>query len=297
MATIGIIATASRPLGKYFRDGIEKLTGLGFTIIDFTESKRNKITDKSRVNSLMQAAADPRVDLILAVRGGYGTLRILHKIDYAQIAKSKKIIVGFSDLTALSLALYHKRKMVTFCGPMLSTSFFKGMPALTLKSFLDHVTGVLHEGSTINLSELGAKCYRAGKISGRLMGGNMAVMSRLIGTEYLPDLKDCILYLEDVDENRGRLENIFMHYRLAGVFDKIGGLMLGQFSNCFRGSKKVQLAKLVEFVDDMLGDYKFPIIYNLPFGHEDKNMTLPVGISADLNTKTGKLKYLESPVR
>ena len=296
-ATIGIIATASKPHMGYFHDGLEKIHSLGFKTIDFIQAARKQINDQIRLESLMQAVYDTQVDIVMAVRGGYGTLRILDKIDYDLIAKSRKIIIGFSDLTALSLALYKKKRMVTFCGPMMASSFYKGMPVLTQKSFIEHATGALGQDSIINLSEIGGISYRRGKAQGRLLGGNMAVMARLIGSEYMPDLRNCILFLEDIDEHPGRLENIFMQYKLSGIFDKICGLILGQFSDCFKGSHKSQQAKLLSLLDDMLIDYKFPVVYNLPFGHEDKNMTLPVGIKVELNSGTGKLKYLESPVR
>lgn len=294
---IGIVATGSKPPLKRLQDGIAKLNKLGFTTIDYTNFTGGHFTDNHRLKSLNRAFSNPRVDIVMAVRGGYGNLRIVDKIDYDLIAESKKILIGFSDLTALSIALFTRKKMLTFSGPMVVTNFFNGMPSLTRLSFMSHINGSLSSGYTIDLKNLGGINYRRGSVQGRLLGGNMAILSRLIGTQYCPDFKNSILFLEDVDEHPRRLENMFMHYRMAGIFDKINGLILGKFTDCFKGKPKIQPEKVKALLDDTLAGYKFPLIYNLPFGHEDKIITLPVGLKVELNTNKSTLTYLESPVK
>ena len=229
-------------------------------------------------------------------RGGYGSLRILDKIDYRLVNKSRKIMVGFSDFTAISLAVFKKTKLITFSGPMLKTHFAGPVSGLTRESFNDNIHGFIRAGETVNLKQIGGKMLKRGSAPGFLLGGNLSVLCRLIGTEYLPDFTDAILFIEDVDEHAGRLDNAFAQLRNCGILNKVGGVLAGQFSNCFKGSKARQLSEIKALLKDYTDDLNIPVMYDLPFGHENKIITMPVGLPVRLDSAKGKLTYLETPV-
>jgi muramoyltetrapeptide carboxypeptidase len=293
---IGIIATGSKPPKKNLNAGILKLVKLGFTIKDYTSKIGKTINDKSRLGSIYGAFSDPEVDIVMAARGGYGTLRILDKINYDLIGKSRKILIGFSDITALSMAIYRKTKLVTFSGPMIITHFAWPMYKFTKDSFLRNIRGEYVDNTSFEFKDLGGAVLKKGVADGILLGGNLAVFLRMIGSEFLPNLKGTILFIEDVTEHIGRLDNMFAQARLSGVFDKISGLIIGQFSECFKGTRKKQQESLKLLLDDYLADLRIPIVYNMPIGHEDKIMTLPIGIPVKLDTVKRQLVFKRNPV-
>ncbi len=293
---IAVIAPCSSPTMTEVRTGIAKLQKLGYQAVDYVGKMYEEESDEKRLASLNSGLDDPDAGILLAARGGYGMLRILDKLDYEKIKRNRKIICGFSDMTALSLAVYKKTGLITLSGPMLRTHFGKKTSALTRKSFTDHIGGDYRKGSKVNLNKLSARIIRGGIAEGILLGGNLSVLSRMIGSKYLPDLKDSILFVEDVDEHPGRLENMLSQLRLSGILSKIRGFIGGQFSGCMTGKKQDQLNSIKTVLHDYLYDYRIPTICNLPFGHENKIITLPVGLRVSLDISHGSLVYLEDVV-
>ncbi len=295
-AKIGIAAVSSLPSKKDISSGMKKLRGMKYDVVDFTKVLKKNITDLQRMEILHRALSDKSVEVIVMARGGYGALRILDKLDYRLIRKSRKIMVGFSDFTAISLAVFKKTKLITFSGPMLKTHFAGALPKLTKESFRDNIHGFIRKEESVNLRKIGGKMLKRGSAPGFLLGGNLSVLCRLIGTEYLPDFTDAMLFVEDVDEHVGRLDNAFAQLKNCGLLNKVGGILAGQFTNCYKGSKAKQLTEIRAMLKDYTDDLNIPVMYDLPFGHENNLMTIPVGLPVRLDSGKGKLTYLETPV-
>jgi muramoyltetrapeptide carboxypeptidase len=295
-ATIGIAAVSSMPAKKDVSQGIKNLRKMGYNVVDFTKTLKKNISDLQRIQILHRALSDKSVEVIVMARGGYGGLRVLDKIDYRLISRSRKIMVGFSDFTAVSLAIFKKTKLITFSGPMLRTHFAGTLSKLTRESFRDNIHGFIRKEESIDLKKLGGKTLMKGSAPGFLLGGNLAVLCHLIGTEYLPDFTDAILFIEDVDEHAGRLGNALAQLRNSGLLKKVGGILAGQFTNCFKGSKTRQLSEIRALLKDYTDDLNIPVMYDIPFGHESKIITMPVGLPVRLDSDKGKLTYLETPV-
>lgn len=293
---IGIIATGSVPKRGDLKLGIQKLRRLGFEVKDFTSHINKKINDHERIRNFHAALRDKSIDILLEARGGYGNLRILDLIDYSLVRKSRKIIMGFSDITALSLAIYEKTGLVTFSGPMIQTNFADRLPRLTRESFLNNIHGKYGKGTELGLKELGGLVLRRATDEGVLLGGNMTVLCRLAGSEYIPDFTNAILFIEDIDEHYWRLDNMFAQLKLCGILEQLSGIIVGQFSDSFKGSKQKKLQTVRNLLADHLRDLEIPIVYNMPFGHESSIMTLPIGLPVRLDTRKGTLTYLENPV-
>jgi muramoyltetrapeptide carboxypeptidase len=295
---IGLITPGSKPVKSRLQRGIANLKKIGFEISMPSGSKTyaKRFGDNERLKSITWAFSNPEIDLVMASRGGYGTLRILDKIDYSMIRKSRKMLIGYSDITALSLAIFRRTGMITFSGPMAASHFSKPLSKLTRQSFLGTIKGDYWKDTIFDLKSLGAKTLIKGIAEGRLVGGNLSVLTRLIGTQFLPDLKNAILFLEDIDEHAGRLDNMFAQLRLSGALHKICAVIFGHFRCCFPGTVTKQALVLAKLLKDYLKNANIPVIYNLPFGHVREILTLPIGLPVRLNTAKGKLTYLENPV-
>ncbi len=295
---IGLIMPGSKPVKSLLQKGIVNLKKIGFEISTppGSETYAKKFGDNERLKSISWAFSNPDIDLVMAARGGYGSLRILDQIDYSMIRKSRKILIGYSDITALSLAIFKQTGLITFSGPMAITHFSKPLSKLTRQSFQNTINGGYHKGTIFDLKALGAKTLIKGRAEGRLVGGNLSVLTKLIGTQYLPDLKNAILFLEDIDEHAGRLVNMFAQLRLSGALHKISAVIFGHFRGCFPGSAAKQMLQLAKLLKDYLKNANIPAIYNLPFGHVRGILTLPLGLPVSLDAATGTLTYLENPV-
>jgi muramoyltetrapeptide carboxypeptidase len=295
---IGLITPGSKPIKSQLGKGIANLKKLGFEISEAPGSKTyaKRFGDSERLKSITWAFSKPYIDLVMATRGGYGSLRILDKIDYNMIRRSQKILIGYSDLTALSLAILKQTGMITFAGPMAASHFSKPLSKITRQSFLNTINGDYHKGTRFDLKSMGAKTINKGFAEGRLVGGNLTILTRMIGSQYLPDMKNAILFLEDIDEHAGRLDNMFAQLRLSGILHKISAVIFGQYRDCFPGSTTKQTRQLAKLAKDYLQELNIPALYDLPFGHVRRILTLPIGLPVSLDAARGTLTYLENPV-
>lgn len=293
---IGIIATGSIPKRADLKVGTQKLRKMGFEVKDFTSNIKKKINDHERIRNFHAALRDESIDVLLEARGGYGNLRILDLIDYSLVRKARKIIMGFSDISALSLAIYRKTGLVSLSGPMIQTNFADRLPRLTRESFLNNIYGNYGKDTTFDLKDLGGLVLRRSVEEGILLGGNLSIICRMAGSDYLPDFTNAILFIEDVDESYWRLDNMFAQLELCGILEQVSGIIVGQFSNCFKGNKQKRLHTAKNLLADHMRDLEIPIVYNMPFGHESRIITLPIGLPVRLDTRKGTLTYLENPV-
>jgi len=268
--TIGVCAPSGVFDHKLFIRGITALESMGFNIhipYEIYAKKRYMAGDervRARViNALFQ---NREVDGIICARGGFGALRTLDYIDYDLIKENPKIFVGFSDITALLVAISERSLIQVLHGPVVTTlanAHLKTLEALYKEltspyTFYDisinDLPSIMHYGSDIVLSHGAEKILRGGRASGRLTGGNLATLCHLIGTRFQPDLNGTILFLEDVGEPPYKIDRMLTHMRLAGVLDGVKGVILGSFEGC--NIKKCNEKHRAESVGETLDSYK-----------------------------------------
>jgi muramoyltetrapeptide carboxypeptidase len=243
-------------------------------------------TDFERAQDLHQVFARPDIHLVMAARGGYGLTRLLPSLDLEAMAASRKMLVGFSDITALHLALLAKTGLVSFAGPMACPDFghhqrsewhpvhFEQMLQTTT-----HTTMPIKMPFTACDGENGELLRRqvGTGIDGTLWGGNLSVMAHLVGTPYMPKIEGGILFLEDVNEEPYVIERMLMQLIHAGILERQRAVLLGQFNRCEPTSRSATNYTLTRVVDFLKGWLQIPVLQNLPFGHVRDKITLPVG--------------------
>ena len=231
------------------------------------------------------AIHDMRTRAIVCTRGGYGALRILDRINYQSARDQLKVVVGFSDATALHMALYQKAGWRGLSGPLV-VGLAECKPAI-FQSFLDQLRGAL--APPVALTGI-----RSGKVTGALLGGNLATIVRMVGTPYLPSFEGAILVVEDVGEAPYRIDALFAQLRLAGILDTLGGAVLGAFTGWeLRGSWTGITPD--DIIADYFGNAPYPVATGLPYGHFADRMVLPIGVTTTLEV-TGQEATL-TPLR
>jgi muramoyltetrapeptide carboxypeptidase len=234
--------------------------------------------DDSRRSDLNTFAADDSIDAIWCIRGGYGATRLLNRLDYTAWRERPRALIGYSDITALHAAIGTRAELVTFHGPTARAH----LTEFTRSSLCSAVTG----GATV-LSAPDALTLRAGRASGRLAGGNLAVLTALCGTPFAARLDGAILVLEDVNEAVYRLDRMLTQLRLTGALDRIVGIAFGHFTDIpdDQSNEARSLDDLLAEVADQCG---VPCVARIPLGHIDDQWTLPLGRTAvlDADAKT-----------
>lgn len=253
-------------------------------------------TDDERAEDFNAMIRDPGIKAIFALRGGYGTPRILAQISYRALARQPKIISGFSDITALQLAIYRKCRLVTFSGPMPAVEFWKNPDPFTEENFWRLLTSNKTVGELSNPLEERFDLLKAGKARGVLLGGNLALVTSTLGTLFMPSLKSAILVLEEVDEFPYRVDRMLAQLRNAGMLAALNGLLLGRFTNC----EPKDPAKPHLSTDFVLKEYAAmvdgPVLGNLLYGHVPKKLSIPFGLAAQIDTTRRKIRVAESAV-
>jgi muramoyltetrapeptide carboxypeptidase len=255
--------------------------------------------DEDRAADLNAMFADPEVSAVHCVRGGWGAARLLPLLDWPTIAKHPKILVGYSDITALLLAFYAKTGLVTFHGPV---------GASTWNAFnLDWMKRVMWNGEAAvfaNVKEPDdtlvpvrnrTRVITPGKARGRLLGGNLTVFTTIIGSGYLPDFQDCILFLEDVEEAPYSLDRMFTQLKLAGILGQARGVVWGTCDGCSPGEGFGSLT-IPDVLDDHVKALGVPAYSGAMIGHVDRQFTLPLGVQVELDADAGTITMLESAV-
>ena len=294
-ATFGLVATASPPLvPPMISEIVDRLRAHGFRIKPGANLEKREGylagTDQERADDLQAAFADPEVDAVLALRGGYGSIRLLPMLDYAAIRAARKPFIGYSDNTALHLALHKEAGLVTFHGPNASEAFLPGneinfLYTLFRPEWLRQPTDLFFR--------VAAAGYRTrtlvpGKVSGPLLGGNMTCLMRLVGTPYEPDFRGAILFLEDTGEKAYRVDGMFTHLRLAGILDQIAGLVLGKFDHC-EETERWRIEGCLKREAERIG---VPCVADAPIGHMPEQIVVPHGARAELDAAEGSLKII-----
>lgn len=255
--------------------------------------------DEDRAADLNALFLDPEVKAIHCIRGGWGAARLLPLLDFEAIARHPKALIGYSDITALLLSLHAKTGLVTFHGPNAASEW-----NATNVSWLQRVLWQGEQASFENPRDAGVllapvrhrtRVLTPGKAQGKLLGGNLTVLTALLGTPYLPDFSGAILFLEDIDEAPYRIDRMLVQLKLAGVLGQLSGFVWGNCTRCGPGEGFGSLT-----IPDVLADHIVPL--GIPaysgamFGHISEQFTLPVGVKVELDASLGRLRMLEPAV-
>jgi muramoyltetrapeptide carboxypeptidase len=238
--------------------------------------------------------ADRRVKAIVAVRGGYGTPRLLSGLKYRLVALNPKILVGYSDMTALQLALWKKCRLVTFHGPMAGVEMANKIDPFTEEMFWRIVTSATSMGEVALRST--PTRLTPGRSTGRLLGGNLSMLVSLLGTRFFPEMSDAVLFLEEIGEEPYRVDRMLTQLRNAGVISTCRGIVAGQFTDCVPKDPTKPSLSVDELLLQTARLTTRPVLSNLPFGHVPSKMTLPVGLRVRVDADACSVTYLESAV-
>ena len=238
-------------------------------------------TDEGRLAQLHAAVADPDVQLIIALRGAYGMTRLLPDIDFEAIAASGKIVVGFSDVTALQMGLLAKTGALSYAGPMIAGDFgARETDPVTIDQFWRCLAGPTH---TIREQAAGNPEL---EVCGTVWGGNLAMIVSLLGTPYFPRVEGGILYVEDINEHPYRVERMLLQLQQAGVLDQQRAVILGDFSG-YRLSPQDNGYDFDTMLAYLRATLQVPVLTGLSFGHIQRRVTIPFGAQGRLVSNAG----------
>jgi muramoyltetrapeptide carboxypeptidase len=305
--TVGIVSPASATFNsidvQIARESLEAL-GLRVRMGEHLLARHGYLggEDKARADDINAFFADPTVAAVHPIRGGWGSSRVLPYLDYDLIRRNPKIILGYSDITALLLAIHAKTGLVTFHGPIalgrwdtFSVDYyrrvlFNGEPVL-MENLRE-----LSDRNSLTPIEYRAQTITPGKARGRLLGGNLTVLTTIIGSPYLPDWDGCIFFCEDVHEDLYRIDRMLTQLKLAGVLDRIKGFVFGSCAECSPGEGFASLT-LEEIFADHIKPLGIPAWSGAMIGHQMPQWTIPEGIEAEIDATVGSIKLLSSGVR
>lgn len=295
--TIAVISPAAPSTAESLEQGIAYLSALGYKPKLMPHAKASRYylagTDADRLSDLHAAFADPEIRGVLSARGGYGCMRLLPNVDWELIQANPKVFIGFSDLTTLLLPIFERTGLVCFHGPMLTSNLIEG-DTYSQESLWQQVTGQVSYPFTVqNLSQY--ECFHPGTATGRLIGGNLSLLTALCGTPYQPDTRGALLFIEDWHERYYTLDRQFTQLKLAGMFDDLAGLILCDFTEIEETDRWADYP-LKALLKDLTATLQVPTGWGLSVGHGDQSATLPVGTSARFEASSGRLEILSAPV-
>ncbi len=303
--TIGLITPGSYIDDDGLQKAITNLEGLGFQVklAKNIRAEQGFVagTDAQRLADLHSLFADKQVAGIWCARGGYGCGRLLPTIDYPLIKKNPKVLVGFSDITALLQGIYKETGLVGFHGPVGSSDFTDYTKEYLTKVLIEPTDKLPIALSKENL-ELAktdkvfqTATIRGGLATGKLVGGNLSLLAPLAGTKYQPNIKGKLLFIEEIGESPYRIDRMLTQLRQSYPLKAAAGIILGVFRGCEmkEGSRSLSL---METLTDRLGDLNIPVFYGAAIGHIGDNLTLPIGAKASLDADKGLITLLENGV-
>lgn len=290
MKTVGLFnpsSPSSKPVDLPCIEGWFKAHGFRVVLAPHALDKERFLAgkDADRAQDFNNFVKDPDIDMLVALKGGYGSPRLLDQIDYEAAKQNKKPLMGFSDTTGLQLALWAKAGWSSFTGLSPARDITPaGLDALIEEGFVKRIKG---ESLIYPLSVL-----YPGAAEGTVIGGTLALIETLIGTPYQPDFKDTILFIEDVREEPYKVDRMLTHLRLAGVFDVIKGLIWGDFFECLSADPNDGTIEevLLDTSAQIHRRHSIPILMGLPYGHAVSRTVLPIGISGVLSAAEGTLR-------
>jgi len=303
--TVGLVAPAS-PTGEDERTrfAVDIVRSFGFAVKEgrhlYSRDQYLAGTDQERAGDLMAMFADPDVDAIFCLRGGYGASRILPLLDYEVIRRNPKALIGYSDITALLNAIFRNTGLIGFHGPVANQLFtdytlgefrkvlFEPSAPTVIGAAPPFETGPgrVEEKNRVTV-------FRGGKARGRLVGGNLSLVTHLLGTPFEPDFRDRILVLEDVAESPYRIDRMLTQLWLAGRLQTVAGIAFGKFTEA--GSSGPSFS-VEEVIAQRCAQLQVPVVRGLMIGHVEDQTVVPIGALAELDGDTGTLRLLEDAV-
>jgi muramoyltetrapeptide carboxypeptidase len=240
-------------------------------------------SDADRLKDINAAFASDEIDAIWCVRGGYGSMRLLADLDYPALRRRRKPVIGFSDLTALHSAIHRKCGLVTFHGPTARARLTPFSRASLHSALIEHrdSCGVVENGRVL----------RSGRAKGRIIGGNLALVTALLGTPFAPNFAGAILIVEDVGEAVYRIDRMLRHLILAGALQQCVAMIAGDFRPP-KGEKSTDNRSLDDVLAEAAARAGIPCLAGAPFGHITDQWTIPLGAVAELDTDSRSLRVL-----
>jgi muramoyltetrapeptide carboxypeptidase len=244
-------------------------------------------SDQERADEFNRLWSDPGIKALIAVRGGYGCMRMLDLIDMKQIQSNPKILIGFSDLTVLLTVIHKRTGLVTYHGPVVTT--LAGIDKQSQASFFNVLNGKIPD--MINHPKV--TILKEGNAEGLLLGGNLTTLVHMIDTPYELSWDNKILFIEDTGESPYRLDRLLTHLSLSGRLQKIKGLILGTFSDDARKENGAMQRAVHKRILELFEGCDVPVWANFPVGHSRRNLTLPIGIDVEINSPKKTLKVFQ----
>jgi muramoyltetrapeptide carboxypeptidase len=259
--------------------------------------------DTARADDINKAFADTSVAAVHAIRGGWGSARLLPYLDFDVIRRNPKVIIGFSDVTALLLSIHARTGLVTFHGPIglgrwdtYSLEYYKRVVMNGEQVTYTNKQGISPDRNALVQVEYRTQTITPGTARGRLLGGNLTVLTTILGSPYLPDWDGCIFFCEDVHEELYRIDRMLTQLKLAGVLSKIKGFVFGGCSQCGPGDGNFGALTLEEIFADHIKPLGVPAWSGAMIGHGQPQWTVPQGVQVEIDAKAGTMRLLESPV-
>jgi muramoyltetrapeptide carboxypeptidase len=287
--TVGIVAPAGVFDHMKLHRGISVVEQMGFKVFTpkglFEKEDYLAGSDEHRAHLLNRLFKEPSVKAVICARGGFGSIRILSLLDYKTIQESRKIFLGFSDITALLYTFQTRCSLVGFHGPMITS-----LADANSKS-REAMYRALTSDRKLTLKPAKGLTLKAGSRAGTVTGGNLATLCHLVGTPFEPNLNGHILVLEDIGEPHYKIDRMLVQMKLAGCFNGLAGLALGSFEDC--GT----LEGIYRIVERVFKEYDFPVLAGFEIGHGKTNITFPVGLKATLDADNHMLVYHSSAIQ
>lgn len=259
--------------------------------------------DKARADDINKAFADKGVAAVHAIRGGWGSARVLPYLDFDTIRRNPKVLIGYSDITALLLSIHAKTGLITFHGPIglgrwdpYSLDYYRRVLFNGEQVTYSNKQGISAERNSLTQVEFRTQTITPGKARGKLLGGNLTVLTTILGSPYLPDWEDTVLFCEDVHEEFYRIDRMLTQLKLAGVLNKIKGFVFGGCSECGPGDGNFGALTLEEIFADHIKPLGIPAWQGAMIGHAQPQWTLPEGAQVEIDATAGTITLLESPV-
>lgn len=257
-------------------------------------------TDEQRAADLMAMFADDDVRAVFAVRGGWGSQRILPLLDFRAIARHPKLFVGSSDITAILLALQARAGLPSIHGPNAAHSWplpvWQQFRALAFDAATPTYAIAPDSAARLDRRDGRLRTFAGGTARGRLLGGNLSVLSAMVGTPYLPNFSGAILFLEETNEAEYRIDRMLTQLAQAGIFAKVAGVVFGQCTNCSNPGTPYSNFTVYEVMDQHFARLGVPAFQGAQFGHIAGTISLPAGVMAQIDADAGTIAVLEPVV-
>jgi len=289
--TIGVIAPAFPARPERLEKGISYLQEKGFRVKISAHLASGhgyfSATDKQRAADIMEMFRDPDVKLIICARGGWGGLRVLEYLDFEEIKRHPKPLVGYSDVTTLQLALWEKCRLPSLSGPMVAVEMGAGIESFTEKHFWDYLAS--NAEYALSWQELKPQIWRAGKAEGTLLGGCLSLVASQLGSPYCPDFRDAILFLEDIGEDVYKMDRYLAQLQNAGLFDVVAAVVWCDFIDCENNYDPG--FEMSDILKHYTARTSCPVLAGFPYGHGAVKVTMPIGIRCKLDSDRGLFSF------